>query len=118
MKTFRIKNNDLDLSTGKLIFDFDLECIRTLHQIRLKTFRGESIYNESLGVPYFQGILGTKGVKLSDLKSLFIDELMKVPGTKAITQMVADLSSDRVLSIKYTAVADTGTFTEELNLEI
>lgn len=118
MKTFRIKNNDLDLSTGKLIFDYDLECVRTLHQIRLRTFRGESIYNESLGTPYLQGILGTKAVKLADLKALFIEELMKVPGTKAITEMTADLSNDRVLSIKYTAVVDTGTFSEEINLEV
>lgn len=110
------ENNDIDLSTGKIQFLEGLEGLSQRHSTRLKTFQGEWFFDESIGIPYIGNILGAKKIKVSDLKAIFIEELVRVEGTESILEIFFDEDAEnRKLTVSYKALADNG---EILNGEL
>lgn len=56
----------------------------------LRLYRGEYWYDLSLGIPYFQGILG-RFPPLSLIKSYFVRAAMSVPGVTAATCFISSV---------------------------
>lgn len=114
----RTDDGEIDFSTGKIQYLTGVEGLAQRHKTRLQTFKNEWAFDESLGIPYIGQVLGTKGVKVSVLKSLFVEELLKVEGTASITKFIADLDeTTRKLTITYEGISDEGeTFENSVDL--
>ena len=112
----RTIENEIDLSTGDFQYLTGVEGLVQRHTTRLQTFKGEWHFDKSLGPAYIGPILGAKQVRVSEVKTLIISELMKVPGTKAITNLVVEeADTDRRIKITYAGISDDGEqFQEEI----
>lgn len=114
------ENNDIDLTSGSIQFLTGIEGLRQRHETRLKVFRGEWYFNESLGIPYIGNVLGIKSFRVSDMKAIFVEELMKVPETSLITEMFFDDGDigERKLSMRYSATMTDTTETLQNEVEL
>jgi len=85
-------------------------------EIRLRLFLGEWNLNTSLGVPYFQVILGSKA-DFGLINSLFMAEIQKEANVKTIDQFSIDYKN-RKFSIDFVATLHYGGILTVENLTI
>lgn len=85
---------------------------------RLLTFQGEWWLNPALGVPYYESILGQKNPDLSNIRAVFVDAILGVPGIASISSLsVAFDNATRTYSVTFEAVGDNGeTIAESIDL--
>ena len=77
---------------------------------RLRTFQGEYFMDASIGVPWYQQLLGIKtGLASGSLSAVLSDAILSTPGVLRLDRFSASLStSTRVLSISFAAVTVSG----------
>ncbi len=75
---------------------------------RLSTFQGEWFLDESIGLPYFNDILG-KGKFLSDIKVIYLREIQSVPEVEEILEFnIEEDPVRRILKINFTVRDENG----------
>lgn len=81
--------------------------------IRLRWFLGEWKFNPNFGLPYFEEIL-IKNPSLFRIKQLIREQIMSVQEVREVSELTAFLdSAKREMTVRYTAVTDTGQIQEE-----
>ena len=100
-------SNDLDFNKNNIVTDIEKTKQQVL--VRLKLFRGEWDYNTSIGVPYFQSILGKKNPDLLKIFSLFLTEIEKIPDITSATILDFDFNEvSKQLVIKFSVMSKYG----------
>jgi hypothetical protein len=111
-------SHDLALVDNDLFLVDGLDAIRQELDISLQFFLGEWFLDTRLGVPYFEKLLGHKP-RLSAIKELFRDVIMKVNGVMSILDLNIDFDGrERILSVSFRAGTVEGEidYTKELIL--
>lgn len=100
-----IINNDLVLT------DSNTNTAQAIKR-KLATFEGEWFLDESIGLPYFDDILG-KGKFLSNIKTIYLREIQSVPEVAEILEFNIDEDPvTRTLIISFTVKDDAGNIIE------
>lgn len=84
----------------------DLAVIAQRVLIRLRTFKGEWFLDENIGVPYFQQILGGKGIEAA-AAAIFRSIIEQTDGITKL-ESISVKRTDRLLSISFRASTDAG----------
>jgi len=103
---------DLYLEEGvlDLVIAADTEEIDQRLRGALRLFRGEWFLDQSLGVPYFEKILGLKGVSMTIVEQAFRDELKRQPDVLRVDAFEATLDKvTRRLTVEFVAATTDGT---------
>lgn len=113
--------NDIIWVNGPLTKDNTTQpFVQTVAQrlfIRLRSFRGEWIFDTTYGVPYWQRILGFKNKK-STVDKLFQEEILKEVGVKQIVSFTSTLDSNRKYSFTTQVKVATGEITEPITISL
>lgn len=107
-------DNDIDFSTGTAVWiggarapDTRLDAIAQHVRTRLQLFQGEWFLDDRVGVPWFQRILGRKGVR--DVASQILRSVVAgTPGIVKVDRFDLSIDSDRHAEVSFSATADTG----------
>lgn len=83
------KNGDINFSNGKISIKKSLSQKVT---ISLQTFKSEWFLDDSIGIPYFQTILGKK-IQKEQIDTIFSNEILKVDGVAKIISFSSSLES-------------------------
>lgn len=76
-----------------------LETLAQRLRIKLRTFMGEWFLDTTIGVPYYQDILGVKNPDLGIIASIFRRQLLADPDVDSVPRLDVALNSDRSLSV-------------------
>lgn len=87
-------DGDLDIATGSLRLNAGADAVTQHLRIRLQTFLGEWFLDRTIGVPYFQKILGTKNTSPILLNAIFRREILKSPGVLGIAALGFALNTE------------------------
>lgn len=79
----RLTDYDLDITNGELSWVTGAEAVAQDIQMRLRTFLGECVYDESAGVPYLQ-IIFEKGTSSFSIESILRSQILATPGVISI----------------------------------
>ena len=83
---------DVDLANGELTFVRGREAIAQDVKMRLRTWLGETVYDQTAGVPWIQAIFADKNPDLNSTRFILERQILATPGVTGIT---LDLSFDR-----------------------
>lgn len=115
MRDFKLQNitGDLDLSNGDLQIQDGLDCIAQLIGTRFRFQRGEWFLDLRIGAPIFDdgsgfAMIGANRNNLDNIRSIANQILDTTPGVRKVTSLVIDLAANRVLSIEWSVIADSG----------
>ena len=108
--------NDIEFKGGDLVFTSDKGFSETMRQkIRayLKTFLGEwfldDITNPSVGIGYFQHLLGRKDVTIALCDSVFRASLINIEGVTKVQELAFDLDvTNRDLVVTFSVQIASG----------
>lgn len=118
MKTLKLTSDgDLDVSElGIHLIDGPARVAQQV-QTRLRTFLGEWEFDLEAGTPWFQSILGIKGVNMNEVESLLKKQILDVADTVAVlafsmsfNQAARTLSITGKISTAFGVVAVDGIF--------
>ncbi len=95
--------NDLVIENGDFVFARGLDAIAQSCRIALQMFEGEWFLDQSVGIPYWQEILGFKpDFAIRAATVAFTSELLSVSGVIAVTRMdVAYTGASRGLTVTW-----------------
>jgi len=83
----------------------------------LRLFSGEWFLDPSLGVPYFEKILGIKGVSMTIVEQAFRTEIARQPDVLRVDDFSAILDKvTRRLAVEFQAVTTDGTVPVDLEV--
>lgn len=103
-------NDDIDVSgfdsPRLFVAGEELAVIAQRLTIRLRTFLGEWFLDETIGVPYFQEILGGKGVE-GAASAIFRSVVESTDGINTLDEITVE-RTDRVLDVRLKASTDAG----------
>lgn len=95
----KLESRDLDTTNAQLSLVSGTEAIAQHIGIRLRTFLGEWLLDEKVGIPYFTDIL-VKNPNPAILQKIFRDCIAETPGVLSIEDYEIDLdAATRELSI-------------------
>jgi hypothetical protein len=104
-----LTNGALDPMLSSGTDEIDQRLVRTL-----RLFRGELLFDETLGVPWYQQILAIKGIDLSVVEQALRAEILRQPdvlGFKSFS-VALDMTA-RTLTISFVAQTTDGSVTVE-----
>jgi hypothetical protein len=101
--------NDLYFTNNRLVLisgsNTDEEILQRI-KVRLKFFKDEWFLNSDHGLPYFDDILGSKGLDLNILESIFREQLLDIEGVKEIVESSVDYDeNERQVIYSFTATS-------------
>lgn len=103
-------NGDIDVSgfdsPRLFVAGEELAVIAQRVTIRLRTFLGEWFLDETIGVPYFQEILGGKGVE-GAASAIFRSVVENTDGVNSLDEITVT-RTDRLLDVRLRASTDAG----------
>jgi len=89
-------SNDLVIENGDFVFARGIDAVAQSCRIALQMFEGEWFLDQSVGIPYWQQILGFKpAIAMRAARLAFTSELRAVSGVLDVVQM--DITYDNVL---------------------
>jgi len=98
MADFQNIGNDMVLENGELVWVTGQEAIAQHIRMRLKTFLGETVYDQSAVVPYLQ-VIFVKSTPLDSVQFILTDVVEATPGVTG-AELAVDLDSQtRVLTV-------------------
>lgn len=107
-------DGDITLENGNLAFVADAEALEQKIDCALALFQGEWFLDETVGVPYFQSILG-KGRSLSVIREIFRTQLLAIRGVDEVLSLtVSQDRSARTVTVDWTVSSDLGELTGEV----
>jgi hypothetical protein len=95
---------DMDLTNGDLSFINGAEAIGQDVTMRLRTWLGETVYDQSAGVPYTQVIFAERNPNLNSIQFILEQTILNTPGMLTVE---LDLKLDR--ETRTLAVTGSGT---------
>ena len=101
--------------TGGRYFTSGIEGVRQAINIALLTFLGEFFLDTTVGVPYFQKILGVKSPNFAAIKAELANQIRAVSGVRSVVTVTMTYDRvNRTLAVVWTAdtvfgVPTTGT---------
>jgi len=99
---------DMDITDGELTFVTGPEAIAQHITMRLRTWLGETVYDEAAGVPYTQVIFREKNPNLTSIQLILERVVLETPGVLTV-QLDLDLDAQtRVLSVRGSATSIDG----------
>lgn len=108
MADITLLNGDMNLVNGELSFVTGQAAIGQHIEMRLKTFLGETVYDQSAGVPYIQ-IIFLKQTSIDSVQFILEQNVLATPGVTGIVEFVLDLDPlTRALTITGTATTIEG----------
>lgn len=116
-------NGDIEIIDGQLVlvgeqFGTQLREIEEHIEQRLRTFFGEYFLNTTIGVPYLEEIF-KKNPNFNVVESIFINEILAVPGVIRILEFNMDQNKDtRNLFFSALKIQATDGVIEFENLEV
>lgn len=115
MRDFKLQNitGDLDLSNGDLQIQDGLDCIAQLIGTRFRFQKGEWFLDLRVGAPIFDdgsgfAMIGSNRNNLDQIRSIATQILDTTPGVLKVLSLVIDLDPNRVLTIKWSVMGDSG----------
>lgn len=95
-----------------------LEALRQRIVIRLRSFQGDWFVDTTIGVPYFQQILGARGAGVEALAGTILRGVIEdTPGVLSVDTFSVSFSA-RMITIDFTATADLGTISDVVNVQV
>jgi hypothetical protein len=108
---------DIDITEGKLTIIRGADAVRQRWLVYIRTFLGEWMLDQSIGVPYAQRIF-RKQITRSIIKQVFWQASLEVPGVLQVVSVVVDSldTTTRFAEVTVTAViaGDENTETGQL----
>lgn len=99
---------DLDLTSGGLVLNSELEAVRQYLTAKLRAFQGEWFLDEDVGIPYLTQVL-RKNPNPVVLDSIFKKAILETPGVIELLDFGLELdSAARILVIRFKARTKTG----------
>jgi len=99
--------NDLEFTGGELTLVDGLARIAQQARIRFRFFRGEWLYDEREGMPYYQRILGVKPIRRSVIISATRQAVLGIEGMRDVYDLRFEYEpTSRRASIYWTGIAD------------
>lgn len=101
---------DLDISNGTLhVIDGPAACAQRI-ACRLRTLKGEWIFDASIGTPWFQSILGAGArTRLGLIRQIFRDRVLGTGGVTSIQELNLDFEPNtRALTVTGTVIVEGG----------
>ncbi len=92
-------NNDMDLTNGELTFVTSRDAIGQDIGMRLRTFLGETVYDQRAGVPYLEVIFSRKNPDLQGTQRIFESVVNNTPGVIESQLALEFDSPTRVLTV-------------------
>lgn len=93
---------DVDLTKGTWLTGAKYACQKIKQ--RLRFLRGEWMWDTSLGMPYYGGILA-KSPNLQLIRQLYTEEILSVPNIVAVTKLELEVQpATRLLSVTFSAI--------------
>jgi hypothetical protein len=113
-------DGDLAIINGNLAISSGSGAVLQAVRSRLGFFQGEWFLDESVGIPYWQQILGIKNPPLPAIREIFRKEIATTPGIASVTSIDLRYTGSRELTLTWTAKMDDGatTVTDSLQLEV
>lgn len=110
--------HDGDLTLDPATLDFSTVSGADYLPVRIKqrllTFQGEWWLDPSLGVPYYESILGQTQPDLNAIRNIFIDAILDVVGVASISSLSVGFdNATRIFSLSFEAIGSDGTPVEE-----
>lgn len=102
---------DLVLENGDLVFVSGVDSIAQDIKLALGLCLGEWFLDETVGVPYFQKILGQKIPDLLVVREIFRQQLLAVPGVLDVVDITVTLGGARTLLVNWKVSTDLGELT-------
>ncbi len=102
MADILLTDNDMtiDPTTGDLVIIEGPEAIGQHVKMRLLTFLGETVYDQSAGVPWTQVIFARKNPDLNEIRLILEGIILNTPGVLTVQLQDPDLNrTTRVLAI-------------------
>ena len=85
---------DIDITGGVLTLDSGSASVSQHLFIRLRTFYSEWFLDTTIGLPYFQQIMGVKNPSPILLNAIFRREILKAPGVTAVNALGFQIDSE------------------------
>jgi len=106
--------HDLLIENGNIVLYSDNASIAQKIRERLLLLRGEWFVNETIGIPYFQGILGAKTTPFP-FRKFFIDAIKSVNGVTDVPSFSMNIDgTSRKLLISFECTTDQGRVVDTL----
>jgi hypothetical protein len=99
-------DDDILISEGDLVFNYGAAGIASDVRARLQTRLGECFLDTSMGVPWFEKILGHKP-SAGELRNIFREEILATPGIDSLSSLDVSVTN-RVLRLTFKAMTATG----------
>jgi hypothetical protein len=109
------EDGDLDIGTT-IAFVSGQEAIQQSLLCRLRAFQGEWFLDETLGLPYFQEILG-RSPNLVAIRALYRAALESTPGVLEVKELRLALKTDRTLVVAFKVSTDVGELVADTTIE-
>lgn len=92
MSDILASNGDMVFTNGELTFVTGQAAIAQQIEFRLKIFLGETVYDQSAGVPYIQ-VIFLKQTPLDSIQFILEQQVSETPGVTGITEFELDLDT-------------------------
>ena len=102
MADLKLENGDMVLENGELSFVTGQAAIGQHIEMRLKTFLGETVYDQAAGVPYLQ-IIFQRQTPLDSVEFILKSIIEATPGVTGTDLALTLDSRTRILSVTGTA---------------
>ena len=102
-----LSNGALDPTLAEGTDEIDQRLVRTL-----RLFRGELLYDQTLGVPWYQQILAIKGIDLDTVEQALRAEILRQPDVLGFSSFSIDLDKpNREMTVDFVAKTTDGSVT-------
>jgi hypothetical protein len=100
---------DLAMVNGNLVIASGPDAVRQEVVSRLSFFAGEWFADESIGMPYWDRILGQKTVPLFAVREIFRSAIAETPGIASVDSIDLAYAAPRNAVLTFSATTDDGT---------
>lgn len=114
MADIKMQNGDMVLENGELSFVTGQPAIGQHIEMRLLTFLGETVYDESAGLPYIQ-VIFVKSTPLDSVQFIIEQNILSTPGVTGITSFTLDLNA---LTRELSAVGRATTIDGDVDFDV
>lgn len=101
---------DLDLSTGDIKLVTAKRSVAQNIGTRLRFQKGSWFLDTRVGIPLYPDILGVKGGRVEDVKSIIANAITSCYGVRRLVSLDLDLDANRNLLVTFQVESDEGEF--------
>jgi hypothetical protein len=112
-----LSNNDLEIVNGDLVIVTGGKLTEQRIRRALGTFEGEWFRDNSVGIPFYDRIF-EKGMSLSEIESIFINELNSMPEVAEIIEFEVNKISNNKLLVKFTVIDNSDNLLEGIEVTV